>query len=444
MVLVSLVPPSVMSGICWWGAQSGYLLFHTLAELFSIVIAMVVMVVAATSVRFTRNHFVVYIATAIGWCGGLDLVHTLAFEGMLLLPLSNSTNPPTQLWVAARFIQAVALVSAPLLFYRSVHRLFAHAVFGSAALLALLLVLNGMFPATYIDGQGLTPFKIYTEYLIIGLLACALLLFWRHRALMTPRLLANLMAAVVLMMLSEFAFTRYVDVYAQANLWGHLLKIFAYWYIYLALVQNTLREPFSMLARAASTYDAVPDPTLIVAGDGRILQANQAAARHTGMAAEQLVGQPCHALFHDAAVSQADCPVCARLRSPSAAFNLELTRDQGLRAVECSLAPFEFQGDRRAHVQVVRDITDRRRLATEREALVQALGERIKELSCMQAIAQLVETPGLGLAPLLGGVTERLPAGFLQPDRVRVAITGDWGPFGAHPPSPPARAVAGA
>lgn len=270
VVLISLIPPTVMSAVSWWGAQHNYLLFHTLAELFSIVIAMVALVVSATSVRFTRNHFVVYIAVAIGWCGSLDLVHTLVFKGMQLLP-GDSANPPTQLWIAARFIQAVALVSAPLMLHRTMHRYFSQAVFGSAALLALLLVMTGRFPTAYVDGQGLTPFKIYTEYLIIGLLGCALALFWRHRALMSPRLLANLMAAVVLMMLSEFAFTRYVSVYAQANLIGHLLKIFAYWYVYQALVQGTLREPFSMLARAASTYDAVPDPMLVVAGDGRIL-----------------------------------------------------------------------------------------------------------------------------------------------------------------------------
>lgn len=442
LVLASLVPPSVMSAVSWWGAQHNYLLFHTLAELFSIVIAMVALVVSATSVRFTRNHFVVYIAVAIGWCGSLDLVHTLVFKGMPLLP-GDSANPPTQLWIAARFIQAVALVSAPLMLHRNMHRYFSQAVFGSAALLALLLVMTGHFPTAYVDGQGLTPFKIYTEYLIIGLLGCALALFWHHRALMSPRLLANLMAAVVLMMLSEFAFTRYVSVYAQANLIGHLLKIFAYWYVYLALVQSTLREPFSMLARAASTYDAVPDPMLVVAGDGRILQANPAAALYTGVAAEQLVGQPCHALFHDAAVGLADCPVCSRLGHPGLALRTELPRDQGRRTVECSLAPFDFPGDPLAHVEVVRDITDRRRLACEREALVKALGERIKELGCMHAISQLVETSDLKLPQLLDGVTERLAPGFLLPDQVRVGIAGDWGPFGAHLPDPmPARWIA--
>lgn len=228
----------------------------------------------------------------------------LMFKGLHLLP-SDSANPPTQLWVAARFIQAAALVTSPLLLNRSVRLLHVQAGFGVAAALSVTLIAAGLFPTAYVDGQGLTPFKIYAEFAIIGLLACALALFWRYRALMSTRLLANLVAAVVFMILSELAFTRYASVYAPANLLGHLLKIFACWYVYLALVHSTLREPFSMLARAASTYDAVPDPTLIVTANGKIHQANEAPARYAGQAAVQLVGQSSHALFHDADISAA-------------------------------------------------------------------------------------------------------------------------------------------
>ena len=106
-------------------------------------------------------------------------------------------------------------------------RFLMQAGFGMAALLSAALIANDFFPAAYVDGQGLTPFKIYAEYVIIGLLTGALALLWRQRALMSTRLLANLMAAVVFMILSELAFTRYVSVYATANLVGHLLKIFA-------------------------------------------------------------------------------------------------------------------------------------------------------------------------------------------------------------------------
>lgn len=191
-----------------------------------------------------------------------------------------------------------------------------------------------------------------------------------------------------------------------------------------------------MLARAASSYDAVPDPTLIISADGTIRQANAAAAAEAGQAADLLVGQSSHALFHDPDVSPADCPVCQGVKTSRAAFRVEIERRRKRSTVECSVAPIQTGKTRRAYVQVVRDISDRRRLAAEREALVQALGERVKELRCMHSIAQLVETPGLQLAPLLEGVLERLPAGFMQPGPVRLAISGEWGHFGAHPPEP--------
>lgn len=54
----------------------------------------------------------------------------------------------------------------------------------------------------------------------------------------------------------------------------------------------------------------------------------------------------------------------------------------------------------------------------------------------MHAISRLVEMPGLTLAQLLRGVIDRLNAGFVLPDQVQVAITGDWGHFGDQIPSP--------
>ena len=65
------------------------------------------------------------------------------------------------------------------------------------------------------------------------------------------------------MMVSEFAFTQYVSVYAEANLWGHILKVYSYWFIYLALVESSIKEPFSMLSKAASTYDTIPDQPIL-------------------------------------------------------------------------------------------------------------------------------------------------------------------------------------
>ncbi|MDD2547373.1 MAG: MASE3 domain-containing protein [Burkholderiaceae bacterium] len=436
-LVAGLPMPLVLASLCGLGALVNYLLFHTLAELFSIVIGLVALVVATTSLRFTRNHFVVFIAVAIGWCAGLDLAHTLVFQGMSLLP-GGSANPPTQLWIGARAIQAVALIASPMWFNREVRLAWLHTAWGLVVALTIALIATGHFPEAYTEDVGLTPFKIAAEYTIIALLLGTLWRLWGKRELMSPRLLSCLCLAVVFMVLSEFAFTRYVSVSATANLLGHVFKIFAYWYVYLALVQNTLREPFSMLARAASTYDAVPDPTLIVDREGRIRQANQAAALATGQSASQLVGQSHHALFHDARQAPGQCPVCQGLYAGRAAFSTEL--DRGPATVECSVAPFHSQEDRQAYVEVIRDITERRRLAAEREELVHSLGERIKELRCLHAIAKRIERPDTPLPTLLDGVVALLPSAFLRPAQAHAHLRSAWGDFGeAPPPGHPAR-----
>lgn len=429
-----LVPPTLMAVVVLLALQVNYLLFHTLAEFISILVALMAMVVASISLGFTRNHFSVSIAIAMGWCGAIDMLHTLAYQGVGLLPFGG-TNVSAQLWVSARLIQAGALLCAPLWLRRSVSPLALHLVFGGLATLMVGLVISGYFPTAFLEGQGLTPFKIYIEYFIVLLLVITALLYWRDRHLMSPRLFVYMSVALVGMICSELAFTQYASAYALSNVLGHLLKIMAYWFIYLALVHNTLREPFGMLSRVASTYDAIPDPTLVIDTTGRIHQANTAAAVHAQQSVERLVGQPSHYLFHDDRITPQECPVCIHLATGQVPFVLELNLEQGQRTIECSLAAFS----QRQHmfVQVVRDVTRRRQLETEREQLVHDLGERVKELRCMHAIAELIEQPGITIPQLLRGLIELLPTAFRYPDSLYVCIDSQWGWFGPNQPDTP-------
>ena len=69
------------------------------------------MVVASTSLRFARHHFVVFVSLAIGWCAGLDLIHTLAI-GSVHVFRAQGVNLGIQLWIVARFLQSLSMVAA--------------------------------------------------------------------------------------------------------------------------------------------------------------------------------------------------------------------------------------------------------------------------------------------------------------------------------------------
>ncbi len=60
------------------------------------------------------------------------------------------------------------------------------------------------------DGVGLTPFKIYSEYAIILIIAISLAILVSHRRQFEPRVFYLLAASFVLAILSGLSFTLYM------------------------------------------------------------------------------------------------------------------------------------------------------------------------------------------------------------------------------------------
>ena len=77
-------------------ARYNYLLFHTSAETFSIIIACGVFMFAWNARKFIENHYLLFIGIAYLFIGMLDLLHTLSYKGMGVFPKYDS-NFPTQL-----------------------------------------------------------------------------------------------------------------------------------------------------------------------------------------------------------------------------------------------------------------------------------------------------------------------------------------------------------
>ena len=223
-----------------------YLLFHTLAEAFSIVIGVLMCLTAWQTHAFSRNHFLMYLANGYFWVALLDLVHTLIYKGMHIYPMAEA-NPATQFWIATRCFEALLLLSAPLFLTRGVGRHGSFLAFGALAAMLYALIMSGSFPDAYIEGQGLTSFKVASEYLVITLLAAAFFHIWHRRHLLEAETVSLMGMAILLTIGSELAFTFYINVYDFSNLAGHIFKLFSFWLIFIAIVRINLIRPYTLL-----------------------------------------------------------------------------------------------------------------------------------------------------------------------------------------------------
>jgi PAS domain S-box-containing protein len=225
-----------------------YNLFHSLGEFFSIIIAATLFLVAWNSRQIIDNNYLLFLGIGYLCVGGLDLLHTLSYKGMGVF-IGYGANLPTQLWIGARYFEAVTLLLAPLFFKRRLNPYLALGCFTLATAMFLLAVFSGIFPACFIEGTGLTPFKIVSEYVICVILVGALALLLKNRSEFHPKVFTLLTWSIILTIAQELSFTLYVDVYGLFNLFGHYLKILSFYLIYKAVVQTGLMRPYDVLFR---------------------------------------------------------------------------------------------------------------------------------------------------------------------------------------------------
>lgn len=222
-----------------------FLLFHSVAELFAIVIGCAIFLIAWNSRGMAANQFLLFVGIGYLAVSAIDLLHLLAFPGLNILGAGRGLS--SQLWIAARYVEAVTMLLAPLFFRRRIAPPLLLVTFGIVTAALLGGVFSGFYPKTVSTSGQLTLFKSVSEIAIAALFALAGYLLWRKRDEIDPAIVRFVVASLTLRVASELTLIVYTNPFGAANLIGHLLKIVATYLLYKALVENMLMRPYAML-----------------------------------------------------------------------------------------------------------------------------------------------------------------------------------------------------
>jgi PAS domain S-box-containing protein len=366
-----------------------YILFHIVAESFSIVIAICLFMIAWNTRHLTKNNYVLFISIAFLFAGLIDFVHTLAYKGMGIF-IGFDANLPTQLWIIARYLQSLSFLVAPWFIDR---KLKPAAVFGfylSATLLLLADVFfDTLFPDCFIEGAGLTAFKVVSEYIICFILICSFVLLYRRREKFDPRILRLIAWSILCTIVSELAFTFYISVYGVSNLIGHFFKIFSFYLIYRAIIVTGLENPYSLLFydlhKNQEELQIIMDssPIMIFYKDleNKFIRVNKVLAEATGLPKESIEGKTVFEIYPNQAKNywEDDKEVIASGK-PKIGIIETIDAATGIRWVQTDKIPYRDKDGRIVGIiGFAIDITERKQaedaLEDERRRLQQALDE---------------------------------------------------------------------
>jgi serine phosphatase RsbU (regulator of sigma subunit) len=244
-------------------SEYNYPLFHTIVELFSMVVAATVFVIAWHSRHLLDRDYLLFMGISLFFFTVLNVPHTLAYQGIELFE-GFTANLPTQIFIIQRYMLSLSFVIAPVFLYRRVPIAAVIAVFSTFVTVALASVLWWRnFPDAFVPGDGLTAFKVYSEYVIITIFAAALFAVWKNRRLLTRDVVVLIGGAILAFMASEFMFSLYGDPFGLQNFIGHIFQVVAFFLLYLAVIRTALVRPYSLLylelAQSEARYRGVAE-----------------------------------------------------------------------------------------------------------------------------------------------------------------------------------------
>lgn len=237
---------------------SGFLSWHNLLEMAGIIAYLAIFMVSYYTYRQEHSIKAIVVGSLLMAAGIIDAFHMLSYKGMPDFFMPNLTsNRATTFWIAARLISVIAYVASG--FIDNDKKSTISRYWFTAAALAISLSIftvatffPDLLPAMYNEVSGLTYEKKLLEYLIIAITAFAAIIYLHKYMKHKSQVLYVMFSALMLSIMSEFAFTIYVDVYGVFNFLGHILKCISLFMIFGVTFSKYVLTPYTALTAAQS------------------------------------------------------------------------------------------------------------------------------------------------------------------------------------------------
>ncbi len=381
-----------------------YNLFHSLAEVFAVLVAGGIFMVAWNTRHIAQTPYLLLLGVAFLFVGGLDLLHALAYKGMGVFP-GRGSELATQLWIAARSLEAVSLLAAPLVVGRRLNPWGLLFLYGALTAILLLAIFTGHFPACYVEGSGLTPFKKAGEYVICLLLLGAGLAFWLRRRLVDQEVMRLMLWSVACTIAAELCFTLYISVYGLANEVGHILKVISFYLIYRATIAASLTRPYEVLfrdlqareqnlieseARVRALLASAASPIILLSPDMKVHQFNQGAEQVFGWKRKDILLQDFLETLVPPPEASGVMGALERTLGGEVVRDVEspmLARDGRRLTLHWNCAPLEdATGQALGIIISGQDISERKLAETERERLITELTAALAQIKTLSGL----------------------------------------------------------
>jgi PAS domain S-box-containing protein len=308
---------------------------HIVLELFAIVVAVLIATASWNMLKLRQDPAAGVMLLGFMIVACCDLMHMLTFKGMPTFITQSDPERGIFFWLIGRTVEVLTLLCLAFGRIPSLPRSFAltSGVLVSAAVVWVGSFHLDVFPRTFIEGVGLTPFKANFEYALSALHLLTALLLARRAAQTGANQFRLLAMSSLVMGVGELSFTSYLGMSDFQTHAGHIYKVLAYVLLYRSIYTINVLAPMVALQAAERDLRQVLDalPSMVGYCDRNLINriANKAFGDWFGVDGAHMPGRHVRELLGESSYLRTLPFIEAALRGEPQAFEATIPTPDG-------------------------------------------------------------------------------------------------------------------
>ncbi|MGG2055608.1 EAL domain-containing protein [Lysinibacillus pakistanensis] len=231
--------------------KNNYVTIHLMMEILIIVVTMAISIQAWLVSPYVLSKRVLYAGALFLTISLIEIAHTLSYKGMPFFITESTPYAATWFYMLGRLLLSVGGLVLLFMKDKEVKITFRWQIYTLPFLIiiacfAIIYAPTPILPSLIIEGEGPTALKNTLQYLAV-LLHIVIIIVLLKKFKRAPKIIFLSVGSAIYLIMSDYLFTIYRDVYDIKNFIGHIFQISSFYLLFRAIYFSSIEKPFQQL-----------------------------------------------------------------------------------------------------------------------------------------------------------------------------------------------------
>ncbi|MFJ8514367.1 bifunctional diguanylate cyclase/phosphodiesterase [Lysinibacillus xylanilyticus] len=231
--------------------ENNYVTIHLMMGILIIVVTMSISIQTWLISPYILSNRFLYVGALFLTISFIEIAHTLTYKGMPFFITESTPYMATWFYMLSRLLLSIGFLSMFFIKEKEIKLIYRWLIYSLPFVIiigcfSVLYAQSPTLPPLMIEGEGPTVLKNTLQYTAVALQMVIMVLLLKNFK-KAPKIIFLLLCSSIYLIMSDFLYTMYQDVYDIKNFVGHTFELGAFYLLFRAMYFSSIEKPFKQL-----------------------------------------------------------------------------------------------------------------------------------------------------------------------------------------------------